>query len=48
VLRVLSSLLFLPAFLPILTVAQSTVEGAVVDGDGKGVAGTTSLSGVKL
>jgi len=43
VLRVLSSLLFLPAFLAILTAAQSTVEGAVVDADGKAVAGATEI-----
>jgi len=43
VLRVLSSLLFLPAFLAILTAAQSTVEGAVVDADGKAVAGATVI-----
>jgi len=41
VLRVLSSLVFLPALLSIFTAAQSTVEGVVVDGDGKAIAGVT-------
>ena len=40
-LRVLSSLLLLPAFLAILTTAQSTVEGVVLDGNGKAIAGAT-------
>ena len=40
-LRVLSSLLFLAALLAISVAAQSTVEGVVVDADGKAIAGTT-------
>jgi TonB dependent receptor/Carboxypeptidase regulatory-like domain len=42
-LRVLSSFLLLPGFLTILAAAQSTVEGAVVDGDGKAVVGATVI-----
>jgi len=41
VLGVLSSLLFLAALLATSAAAQSTVEGVVVDGDGKAIAGTT-------
>lgn len=40
-LRAMSSLLFLPALLAIFTAAQSTVEGVVVNGDGKAIAGAT-------
>src|SRR4029077_5069803 len=41
VLGVLSSLLFMAALLATSAAAQSTVEGVVVDGDGKAIAGTT-------